>query len=175
KLSPTNAEHADYSFNGLVPVLDGGDSIYGLESTILDCTAKVRILRHGFITEDLLSDILGYKLEYNTESSKAPGGSVKHYSPTTLLRINAEFATDCDFAINFGSSNLQSRYSLNLSPRGNLLEAASNLFNMLNQADIIAQREKLESIAVAKIPNVKVGIAINDKLKRGSSNSNRSI
>ncbi|NDB83044.1 MAG: threonylcarbamoyl-AMP synthase [Alphaproteobacteria bacterium] len=168
KLSPTTAYHVEEGFEGKVPVLDGGASVCGLESTILDCTEEITILRHGFITSEILASFLETSFLERTNSSKAPGGNKLHYSPETTLRINAESCGPDEFAINFGDSNLNSPYQLNLSIKGDLTEAASNLYNIMHEADVISKHKKLKVIAVAKIPYRGIGIAINDKLERGS-------
>lgn len=169
KVSPTMAGHIIKNFKN-VDVVDGGKSIFGIESTIIDCTSAPKILRHGFITQESLSVLLGIKVLFsdNKDSIIAPGMAKKHYSPSSPLKINSDKANQGEFAINFGDSNLGGKYSLNLSANGDLIEAASNLYDMLILADDTALRDNLESIVVAKIPKESIGLAINDKLERAA-------
>lgn len=171
RISPSLAEHVNKSFLGKVPVVDGGKTLYGIESTIIDCTAKEpALLRYGFITEEVVSDLLGKSVKVGTTSEKinAPGLLKKHYSPNCNLRINVSKAEPDEVSINFGDSNLVSAKNFNLSPTGNLTEAAANLYSMLQSAEDFVRWDKLAGIAVAQVPNEKLGLAINDKLNRAS-------
>jgi L-threonylcarbamoyladenylate synthase len=172
KISPTRAEHVNKSFKGTVPIIDAGKSIYGLESTIIDCSSEdnIKILRHGFITKEILENFLGQELseENNVESIKAPGMLQKHYSPSCALRINASKAEHDEVVLNFGGSNLIGKKSYNLSTAGDLIEAAANLYHFMQFAEDAVRLESLKGIAIAKIPNTGIGIAINDKLTRAS-------
>ncbi len=168
-ISPTTAEHVNKSFLGKIPVIDGGRTIYGIESTIIDCTQdNPVILRHGFISEEVISNELGKILAASSqdEKIKAPGMLKKHYSPNCPIRINATSALNNELAINFGSSNLVGAKSFNLSSISDLTEAAANLYFLLQKAEDIVRWEKLSGIAVAPVPNEQIGIAINDKLER---------
>jgi len=172
RISPSLAEHVNKSFLGKIPVIDGGKTLYGIESTIIDCTGDVpALLRYGFITEEVASSLLGKELKIGTTSDKinAPGLLKKHYSPNCNLRINATKAEPNEIAINFGDSNLNGAKNFNLSISGNLTEAAANLYSMLQSAEDLVRWDKLSGIAVAPVPNEKLGHAINDKLERASS------
>ena len=85
----------------------------------------------------------------------------KHYSPTVPLRINAKKAKKNELLIGFGSNY----DSPNLSFKGDLTEAASNLFSFLAK-----YQKKFSKIAIAPIPNIGIGRAINDRIKRASKN-----
>jgi len=160
-VSPTSAAHVRKNFPGLY-ILEGANSEYGLESTIIDLTTKPIILRYGFITPESLSQALGQEVIYNHsyEHIKAPGMMAKHYSPRARLRLNALNLEEGEIGIGFG----QVDFELNLSRSGNLIEAAANLFDMLQIAD---QRSK--NIGIAPILNEGIGLAINDRLKRAAS------
>ena len=149
-------------------VLDGGRSVYGLESTIIDLSKdNPTILRHGFITKDGLSKVLGEEVQDNiSKEILAPGMMKKHYSPKVPLRINATSVEPEELGLGFGDMNLG---ELNLSEKGDLLEAAANLYSMMRLLDKKALSFGASAIAVASVPSVGIGIAINDKLKRASS------
>ena len=93
----------------------------------------------------------------------------KHYSPKLKLRLNAEFLLSDELGLNFGDSNLQGEYSLNLSKNANLAEAAYNLYRMLYLLDIYGKKNNdYTGIAVATISNKGIGLAINDRLNRAA-------
>ncbi len=152
-------------------ILKGEKSLYGIESTIIDTTTpKLTILRHGFITSDIIEEITG-QFSVTTQNNnifKAPGMMLKHYSPITKIRMNSDNISNKEVGLNYGNSRLYGNYCLNLSPKGNLIEAAANLYYMLYKLDNYAQNNDIDTIAVAKIPYLGVGIAINDKLSRAS-------
>ena len=90
QLSPTTAEHVIAGLDGKIEaVLDGGDCLFGLESTIIDLTTdQIRVLRAGPITANELSEVLGESVDYPTHHSMAvPGNVGSHYQPKTLLRL----------------------------------------------------------------------------------------
>jgi len=87
-VSPTSAQHVFDDFNGKIPlILDGGECMGGIESTVCDCTGEVPvILRPGLITKEMIEKIVGECQEYNPtfqkgEKVKSPGVLYKHYSP----------------------------------------------------------------------------------------------
>jgi len=171
-ISPSSAEHVNKSFLGKIPVIDGGRTIYGIESTIIDCTKDIPVLlRHGFISEEVISEALDKLVAPSdiAEKIKAPGMLKKHYSPNCPIRINAGEANNNEIAINFGKSNLLGAKSFNLSATADLTEAAANLYFLLQKAEDIVRWEKLAGIAVAPVPNSQIGLAINDKLERACS------
>lgn len=152
-LSPTKAEHVRKSFPDIC-IVDGGASDIGLESTIVtfDENDAPVILREGVM------QINGAK--YNDKKIIAPGMLLKHYAPENPIRINAIKAEQGEVFIGFGAID----GDMNLSQKGNLTEAAANLFAMLHEADSTNKK-----IAVAPIPNEGIGMAINDKLARAAS------
>jgi L-threonylcarbamoyladenylate synthase len=171
-ISPTLAEHVRRDFEDAgVTIIDGGPSVIGIESTIVDASIEdeVVILRPGFITEEDLKKI-GVKVVDRIKSSIiAPGMMQKHYSPRTKLRLYSKIATKHEVALNFGQNIvIGAAHSLNLSANGNLEEAASNLYMMLRELDLYAQKNDIILINVANIPEEGIGIAINDKLKRAA-------
>ncbi|WP_269429003.1 L-threonylcarbamoyladenylate synthase [Rickettsia endosymbiont of Ixodes pacificus] len=174
-ISPTNVEHVTkhFSENAEIFILapEIYQSEYGLESTIIDTTTVTpTILREGFITAEILEEVLGVKVLKASETStiKAPGMLAKHYSPKVPVRLNAINLEDKEIGLNFGNSNLTGKFSLNLSAKGNLIEAAANLYAYLRILDDYAAAHDVSSIAVAPIPQVNIGAAINDRLKRAA-------
>ncbi len=171
RISPTSAEHVNKSFNGEIAIIDDGKTIYGIESTIIDCTGTPTLLRHGFITEDVITDIISHQVIVASSIAKinAPGMLKKHYSPLCPIRINADSINHDEVVINFGDSGLIGTESLNLSESGDLIEAAANLYSILQEAEDLVLSNNLAGIAVARIPNHQIGLAINDKLERASA------
>jgi L-threonylcarbamoyladenylate synthase len=164
-ISASRAEHVRNHFPDLFILPDDDSMHVGLESTILDLsTNEPTILRHGFITADVISRVLDRDVKYYASSSdiKAPGMLLKHYSPKASLRLNATSLRDNEKGIGFGEIQLG---ELTLSKSGDLVEAASNLYNMLR----ILDRGVAGAIAVAPIPNIGVGLAINDRLRRATA------
>ena len=154
KLTPTTAGHVRNNFPD-VHLIDGGKCEIGLESTVVtfDENDEAIILREG---------VLQIKSKIKNQKSKiiSPGQLLKHYAPNSPIRIDADKPQGDEIFIGFGDMQCD----LNLSEAGDLLEAAANLFSMLHQADL--QNKK---IAVAKIPNNGIGIAINDRLQKAAS------
>ncbi len=177
KLSPTTFQHVKNDFGNNIHILESDlQSEFGLESTIVrPLKGKIIILRHGFITKQVLEKETGIEAEYAGGAGNrkviAPGMLLKHYSPSTKMRINALRAEKNEASLEFGDSNLGTKYSLNLSERGCLAEAAANLFAYLHRLDKSCEENNCHSIAVAKIPDEGIGMAINDRLSRGANSS----
>jgi L-threonylcarbamoyladenylate synthase len=179
RLSPTQANHVADAFAGFDQpkiILAGGRADAGLESTIVDCTGDVpHILRPGSMTLEQLQSAVPKTTAFaaqkvtNDKAMPAPGMLTQHYAPRTPLRLNvAEIFAD-EALLAFGTEPLWSRRAvqiLNLSPSGDLAEAAHQLFSHLHMLDAAGARR----IAVMPIPNEGIGIAINDRLHRGASN-----
>jgi L-threonylcarbamoyladenylate synthase len=154
-ISPTRAEHVLKSLGGRIPlIVDAGATERGLESTIVAATGSpLRLLRHGPIQVD--ADFA------SGERIEAPGQLASHYAPSKPLRLNATAAEADEYLIGFGSV----AGDANLSPSGNLIEAAARLFDALHRADASHKRR----IAVAPIPGTGLGLAINDRLGRAAA------
>ena len=154
-ISPTRAEHVVKSLGGRIPlVIDGGPTRRGIESTIVAATdGPLRLLRRGPI-EVQAALASGGKIE-------APGQLASHYAPSKPLRLNATRANNGEFLIGFGAI----AGNATLSPSGDLVEAASRLFDLLHQADASASAR----IAVAPVPGQGLGAAINDRLRRAAA------
>ncbi len=172
QLSPTTAEHVDAAFKdrlGPALILQGGACEIGLESTILDLTESIpMILRPGAITREMFEICLGTAvLDFTSEVSKkpkAPGQLLKHYAPRLPLRLNVTEPQKGEIFLGFGEIAFEGR-GLNLSPRGDLVEAAAHLFAYLHALD---NPNLFQGIAVAPIPRHGLGLAINDRLERAA-------
>ncbi len=165
RLSPTRAEHVLASLSGRVPlVLDAGPSSAGIESSIVGLAGeRPRLLRQGAISREALEDVLGQPLELAADSDEiaAPGMLLSHYAPRLPIRLNATSAQGHEFHIGFGPIAGDE----SLSARGDAVEAAARLFDLLHRADESGRA----AIAVAPIPESGLGAAINDRLKRAAA------
>ncbi len=171
-LSSTSYEHVKKNFGDEIFILaSNGNATYGLESTIIDLTSlKPTILRFGFITPSVLEKVLGREVFIASKLSeiKAPGMLLKHYAPKTQVRLNADVLRNSEVGLNFGKSQLNAGGSMNLSDSKDMIEAAANLFDYLHNLDEFCQKNNLNTIAVASIPNTGIGLAINDRLSRAA-------
>jgi L-threonylcarbamoyladenylate synthase len=166
-ISPTTSFAVQRSLGLQTPyILEGGDCPVGLESTIIDLSGDQPVLlRPGATTIEMLEKVLGEPISpYQGSNLKAPGMMKRHYAPSLPLRINCLTANLGEALLGFGSDRSENA-TLNLSVSGNLVEAAANLFSMLNQLDNSAL---YSGIAVMPIPSTGIGIAINDRLQRGA-------
>jgi L-threonylcarbamoyladenylate synthase len=163
KLSPTTAAQVDRAFGGRVPVLDGGPSQSGVESTIIAIDGEVVTqLRAGALPREEIETAIGRPVAQAAHDAKvaAPGMLASHYAPNATLRLDAERPEPGETWLGFGPGP----EGANLSPSGDLREAARNLFSMLHRLDETATR-----IAVAPIPHTGLGEAVNDRLKRAAA------
>jgi L-threonylcarbamoyladenylate synthase len=155
-ISPTRAEHVLKSLGGRIPlIVDAGATQRGIESTIIAATdGSLRLLRRGPIDVPEATEETGKAIE-------APGQLASHYAPSRLLRLNATDAAEDEFLIGFGAI----AGDANLSPSGDLVEAAAKLFDLLHVGDA-SDRSR---IAVAPVPKEGLGAAINDRLRRAAA------
>ena len=162
RLSPTRAADVAEAFGPDVPVLDGGRCAFGVESTIVSLAgASPALLRPGAIPAARIEAVLGRPLAPPPEGVHAPGMMTSHYAPGSAVRPNADSAGPDEVLLGFGGTP---GAALDLSPAGDLAEAAANLFAMLRALDGRAAR-----IAVAPIPTDGVGAALNDRLARAAA------
>ncbi len=166
-VSPTTAQHVEADLGDRIDlILDGGACPAGIESTVLDLTSEnARILRPGSIDAAILSDVIGPVAMSFDENAPvtAPGQLAKHYAPSLPMTLNATQTDVGEALIGFGATP---DTTINLSPSGDLEEAAANLFAALREAD---DRDRYTGIAVIPIPNEGVGVAINDRLSRAAA------
>ena len=171
KLSPTTPVHVAESLgNNVDLILAGGKSTIGLESTVINlATPHITLLRPGVIAKEDLEKLIGPLQDASSavsDTPAAPGMLASHYAPNLPLRMNAETVAADEALLSFGPDLLLKGgiERLNLSPDGDLHEAAANLFAMLRQLD----KPSYKGIAVMPIPMTGLGLAINDRLKRAS-------
>lgn len=162
-ISPTTAAHVLSSLGDRIAlVIDGGATPEGLESTIVAVDgARLRLLRPGPVAPEALREATGVEVE-SAEGGviEAPGQLTSHYCPDKPIRIDVTDPRRDEYLIGFGAMSCDS----NLSPSGDLGEAAARLFAALHAADA-ADRP---FIAVAPVPRHGLGLAINDRLARAA-------
>ena len=160
-ISPTCAAHVAASLGDAVAViLDDGPTSAGIESTIIATTPSLALLRPGPVTAEAIAALLGRTPIAHVGGIVAPGQLASHYAPTKPLRLNATGTEADEWLIGFGDL----RGDDTLSASGDLIEAAARLFGTLHRADA-SQRSR---IAIAPVPNVGIGVAINDRLARAA-------
>jgi len=163
-ISPTRAQHVLASLGGRIPfILDAGPASDGVESTIVRPEAEVIVLlRPGPVTPDALEAAAGLPvIGAQGEGVTAPGQLASHYAPGKPVVLDCIEPSAGYFHIGFGPGPCQR----NLSPSGDLVEAAVNLFAALHEADA----SPFPRISVAPIPLRGIGIAINDRLRRAAA------
>ena len=168
KLSPTSADDVVDEFKNKIKfVLDGGKCKIGIESTIVDLTHKPKVLRPGIITPKKISKILNLKVKIasNEKKIKSPGQLKLHYSPGIPIKMNAKKFSKNEAIIVFGKKFRINKNQFNLSKNGNLIEDANNLYKIMRKI----KNSSFKSIAISKIPNIGIGLAINDRLKKASN------
>jgi L-threonylcarbamoyladenylate synthase len=159
EVSPTRADHVTVAAD---MVLDGGPCAVGLESTVLDLTgAQPAILRPGAVTAEEIAAVAG-ALAAPGGTIRSPGMLARHYATRLPLRLEAREARQGEALLGFGPAPAA---TLNLSPAGDLAEAAANLFAMMRALD----RPPHTGIAVMPIPEAGLGAAINDRLRRAAN------
>lgn len=181
-LSPTAPVHVAESLGDAVDlILAAGTCAVGVESTVLDLSEDAAVIaRPGAITAADLESVLGCSVTYdsgNAERPVSPGQLLRHYAPFTPVRLNAVDVAPGEALLAFGSTrfmgirdgtgaaaDLPETMRRNLSETGDLHEAAANLFAMLRALD----RPQHRAIAVMAVPEMGLGIAINDRLRRAA-------
>ena len=185
RVSPTTAQHVLDELDGRIPlIVDAGPTEHGIESTIVAVRdSRIAVLRSGPITHEQLSEFADIVSVTLTQRISAPGQLPSHYMPTTPLRLidNAEaFPPQKKQRVGLlawsgafprpTSPQLETRCSeafaavRNLSDRGDLREAASNLFRYLRELDALG----LDLIIAERVPSRGLGAAIMDRLERAS-------
>ena len=172
-ISPTRAEHVAESLGDRVKlILDGGPSLVGLESTVLDLTTDTpTLLRPGGATREAIEAVIGSialsdALPTGNVARKSPGQLKSHYAPGRPVRLNATSVGPEEGLLAFGPNPpAGAMLTSNLSPSGDLGEAAANLFAQLRALD----RPGIGRIAVMPIPESGLGLAINDRLRRAAA------
>jgi L-threonylcarbamoyladenylate synthase len=142
--------------------LDGGPCAIGLESTVVALLDMPRLLRPGAVTRAEIEALIGPLSDAEADARRSPGRLARHYAPNLPLRLNAEEPRPDEVWLGFGPHG---GIGFNLSPEGDLAEAAANLFAYLRAAD---RSQGAAGIAVAPIPDAGLGEAINDRLRRAA-------
>ena len=171
RVSPTTAAHVGAELgNSVALILDAGPTPVGLESTVLDLTGAVpELLRPGGVTLEELGGAIGpiQIITGTEEAPRSPGRLHTHYAPDLPLRLDAREARPGEALLAFGPRESPAGFAevLWLSRRGDLAEAAANLFALLRRLD----RPDFTGIAVMPIPEAGLGRAINDRLRRAAA------
>ena len=166
RISPTTAEHVRQSLGQKVDlVLDGGPCSVGVESTVIQFRdGKVYLLRPGGLPREAIENAISEKLlsPPGEQALHSPGLLASHYAPQATLRLNALSPKNDEIYIGFGDHTSGPH---TFSKRGDVTEAAANLFRILHEVDATG----VKAIAVAPIPETGLGEAINDRLRRAAA------
>lgn len=166
-VSATTAEHVVQDFGERLDlVLDGGPTEAGIESTVIGFqNDRPVLLRAGAISRGEIEVVTGPLLTSSGNTIASPGQLASHYAPRAALRLNATHVEADEALLAFGANLSAAGTALNLSPSGDLKEAAANLFAMLRALD----SSGAQAIAVMPIPEHGLGEAINDRLRRAAA------
>lgn len=170
-VSATTAQHVAGDLGDRVAmILDAGPTAHGIESTVLDATGDtIAMLRPGAVPADVIEAVLGQTIARaltNEAKPISPGQLESHYAPRARVRLNAAAASNGEALLAFGPNGPASGGNvINLSPSGDLIEAAASLFAALRVLD----RPDVATIAVMPIPDHGLGEAINDRLRRAAA------
>ncbi|MDA5637502.1 MULTISPECIES: L-threonylcarbamoyladenylate synthase [Agrobacterium] len=175
KISPTSAAHVEADLGQKINlILDGGAATVGVESTIVKVEedGRVRLLRPGGVVTEDIERVAGKNLDRPKKAAaaiEAPGMLASHYAPGAAVRLHATSVRPGEALIRFGGVAIageeMARAVLDLSPSGDLAEAAANLFDYLKAADASGA----DMIAITAIPTHGLGEAINDRLSRAAA------
>lgn len=166
RISPTTAAHVMAGLSGRIEAVIGdGACAVGVESTIIglgEASGTPLLLRPGGLPAEAIEAALGRPLGRpgHAEPLSAPGQMASHYAPAAVVRLDADARRDGEVLLGFGPVACD----LNLSPAGDLTEAAANLFAHLHALDALGK-----PIAVSPIPETGLGRAINDRLRRAAA------
>ncbi|MBC2884549.1 threonylcarbamoyl-AMP synthase [Ochrobactrum sp. CM-21-5] len=173
RISPTSAEAVAGDLGDKLDlILDAGPCGVGVESTIVKVEGDtVRLLRPGGLAAEEIEETIGGKLIRTDQSAviQAPGMMASHYAPDASMRLAVGHLQPGEALLAFGPVRIAGADAahavLNLSPTGNLREAASNLFDFMRKLDATGAK----TIAVEPIPSEGLGEAINDRLQRAAA------
>lgn len=176
-VSPTTAAHVLADLRGRIDlIVDGGATPVGVESTIVACLGEPALLRPGGVPSEAVERVLGRTLNRpsvdaasDDDAPLAPGMLASHYAPRTALRLEASSVETGEALLAFGPKLVPGAEGaarvLNLSQRGDLIEAAANLFAYLRALDTAGAK----AIAAMPVPQTGLGEAINDRLVRAAA------
>lgn len=162
RISPTTAAHVAQGLGTKVAaIIDDGPCRVGLESTIVGLVDAPTLLRPGGVPAEAIEAVLGCRLHRAQEGEiSAPGQLLSHYAPRARVRLNVLDPTAQEAFLGFGNMACD----LNLSPTGDLQEAAAHLFDYLHRLDATGK-----PISIAPVPMEGLGRAINDRLTRAAA------
>lgn len=177
-ISPTTSSHVLEQMNCKIPyILEGGSCDVGIESTIISFLNEVpEILRFGGISRAQIESKIGtvsIPLQSNNINPSAPGMLSSHYAPSIPLYfgelelLKHQFPSDNPAIIYFTGEMDAAGQKFPLSNQADLNEAASNLFRVMR---LIDGEKHVDKIYALPFPEVALGFAINDRLKRASKN-----
>ena len=157
-VSPTKPEHILKDFGKKIKIINGGSSEIGLESTVVDLSEKIQILRPGSISLNEIEKCLKKKINFLKSSKKirSPGNIKYHYSPGIPIKLNAKKPKGNSAFIMYGKKTTKKKNYFNLSRKSNLKEIAKNLYKTF----IDIKNKNYKKIYVMRIPNKGVGTAI---------------
>jgi L-threonylcarbamoyladenylate synthase len=172
-VSPTTAAHVMADLRGRIDlIVDDGAAHVGVESTIVACLGTPQMLRPGGLPRLEIERVLGMSVSdappasIDTDAPLAPGMLASHYAPKAAMRLNATDVRAGETLLAFGPAVPDSAARvLNLSAKGDTVEAAANLFSHLRALDTAGTA----TIAVMPIPHEGLGEAINDRLARAAA------
>lgn len=178
RLSPTTAADVAADFGPEVAlILDGGAAQHGLESTVVEVSlGNLVLLRPGAVTVEAIAELIGrppLRAEHAPVRPSAPGQFLSHYAPDAAVRLDIHEVRPGEALLAFGPTPPYAGGPVfNLSPTGDLVEAAAQLFAGMRELD-----KKLRAsggvgprtIAVMTIPEHGLGAAINDRLRRAAA------
>jgi len=175
QVSPTTAQHVLDELSGrIAAVLDSGPCAIGIESTVLDLSGAAPVLlRPGGATVEAIEAVIGPVRRANAAEPagalRSPGLLASHYAPRLPVRLDALDVQPDEALLSFGSALCGAGAVFALSDAGDLTEAASRLFAGLRMLDEQATAMGLLRIAVMPIPQMGLGIAVNDRLRRAAA------
>ena len=172
KISATSAAHVEADLGAKIAlILDAGPCPVGVESTIVKVDRDdVKLLRPGGLAAEEVERVAGRPLARKEGAGaiiEAPGMLASHYAPNAAVRLNVTEVSKGEALIRFGDAVVDGEPGavFDLSPSGDLAEAATNLFDFMKRADAAGG----PGIAVTPIPNEGLGEAINDRLQRAAA------
>lgn len=178
QVSPTTAAHVLAGLAGrIAAVLDSGPCAVGVESTVVDLAAGAPcLLRPGGVPLEAIEAVLGPigrgltpAAAERTRNLRSPGLLVSHYAPRLPVRLRADRVEADEALLAFGSVLPGAAAMFQLSERGDVVEAASRLFEGLRALDAGGVRLGVRCIAVMTVPEAGLGLAINDRLQRAAA------
>lgn len=172
RVSPTTAQHVIAELRErIAAVLDSGPCVVGVESTVLDLTGDSPVLlRPGGVTLETIEALIG-PVARTTDANtvRSPGMLASHYAPSRPVRLDARTVAPDEALLAFGRALPGAGTVFDLSPCGDLMEAAARLFIGLRQLDARAEQSGFTRIAAMPVPDRGLGLAINDRLRRAAA------